>query len=243
MNENTEKILAENLFMKNEENFAHASFDREIAFYESICTGNMELVRVFMKPLCSEGCGILSEDSLRNLKYHMVVLAAMIARYCIKGGMSPEESYRLSDFYIMQTDKCNNEYEIHNIHSEMIKSYTNKMRRIKLNGIYSKQLIKAIDYIICNIHNRIKLIDVAKHLNISHEYLSRLFHKETGCTFSTYVNRMKIEEAATLLLYTEYSDYEISAMLSFVTQGYFIQVFKKFMGCSPKQYKKHYRIL
>lgn len=243
MNENTEKILAENLFIKNEENFSHASFDREIAFYESICTGNMELVRVFMKPLCSEGCGILSEDHLRNLKYHMVVLAAMIARYCIKGGMSPEESYRLSDFYIMQTDKCNSENEIRNVHSEMIKGYTNKMRRVKLNGIYSKQLIKAIDYIICNIHNRIKLIDVAKYLNISHEYLSRLFRKETGCTFSNYVNRMKIEEAATLLLYTEYSDYEISAMLSFVTQGYFIQVFKKFMGCSPKQYKKHYRIL
>ena len=109
MQQDTEKKIAEHLFSQREESFVHASFDREIAFYESICSGNMKLVRVFMKPLCCEGCGVLSEDPLRNLRYHMVVLAAVIARYCIKGGMSPEESYTLSDFYIMKTDKCRTE--------------------------------------------------------------------------------------------------------------------------------------
>lgn len=88
MSFDTERKIAEHLFSKREDDFEHASFDREVAFYESICSGNMELVKVFMKPLFCEGCGILSEDFLRNLKYHMVVLAAMIARYCINGGMN-----------------------------------------------------------------------------------------------------------------------------------------------------------
>lgn len=243
MNEKAKQITDERLFIPRKERFSHASFDREIAFYESICSGNMELVRVFMKPLCCEGCGILSEDSLRNIKYHMVVLAALIARYCIKGGMSPEESYSMSDFYIMKTDKCHTETEVREVHTEMIEGYTNKMRRIKLNGVFSKQIVKAVDYIICNLHSRILLNDVASYLKISPSYLSRLFRQETGETFSEYVNRLKIEEASSLLLYTECSDSEISNMLSYSSQSYFIKIFHKYTGSTPKKYKKKYKIL
>ncbi|MDE6781297.1 MAG: AraC family transcriptional regulator [Ruminococcus sp.] len=243
MDENSEKVIAENLFIPRDENIKHTSFDRELAFYESICSGNMELVRVFMKPLCSEGCGILSEDSLRNLKYHMVVLAAMIARYCINGGMSPEESYSMSDFYIMKTDKCRTEAEIHKVHSEMIEGYTNRMRRVKLTGVFSKQVVRAVEYIICNLHSRILLNDVARHLKISPSYLSRLFRQETGETFSEYVNRLKIQEASSLMLYTECSDSEVSNMLAYSSQSYFIKVFQKYKGTTPKKYKKKYKIL
>lgn len=242
MSFDTERKIAEHLFSKREDDFEHASFDREVAFYESICSGNMELVKVFMKPLFCEGCGILSEDFLRNLKYHMVVLAAMIARYCINGGMTPEESYSLSDFYIMKTDKCKTESEIRAVHVEMIEGYTDKMRQIKLSGVYSKQIVRAIDYIICHLHNRISLEETAERLKISASYLSRLFKQETGIAFGEYVNKLKIEEAASLLLYTEYTDTEISSLLGFSSQSYFIKIFKKHTGTTPKKYKKQYNI-
>ena len=238
----TEKKIAEHLFVKHEEGFEHASFDREIAFYEAICSGNMELVRVFMEPLFCEGCGILSEDPIRNLKYHMVVLAALIARYCINGGMTPEESYSLSDFYIMKTDKCTTEAEIRRIHVEMIEGYTEKMRKLKLKGVYSKQIVHAVDYIITRLHHRILIDDVADHLGISSSYLSRLFKSETGMNFTDFVGKLKVEEAASLMLYTDYSDLDISNLLGFSSQSYFIKVFRKFIGVTPKAYKKQYRL-
>ncbi len=240
LNENTEKMIAEHIFSQREADFEHASFDREIAFYESICSGNMELVKLFMKPLFSEGCGLLSEDKLRNLKYHLVILAAIIARYCIKGGMTPEASYSLSDYYINKIDKAISEDELNKIHIEMIEGYTNKMRKIKLSGVYSKQIVHTIDHIMRHLHDRILLEDTAKLLKISPAYLSRLFKKETGMPFGDYVNKLKIEEAASLLLYTEYSDTEISALLGFSSQSYFIKVFRKFIGTTPKKYKKQY---
>ncbi|HEZ7991413.1 MAG TPA: AraC family transcriptional regulator [Ruminococcus sp.] len=240
MRESEQKSVAEHLFSQHEESFEHASYDRELAFYESICSGNMELVRVFMKPLFCDGCGVLSEDSLRNLKYHLVILAAIIARYCIKGGMTPEESYGLSDFYILKTDKCSTEKELRAVHLEMIEGYTNKMRQIKLNGVYSKQIVHAVNYIICRLHSRVTLEQTAAHLKISSAYLSRLFKKETGMTFSDYVNKLKIEEAATLLINTEYPDTEISSMLGFSSQSYFIKVFRRYMNTTPKQYKRRY---
>ena len=54
MNEESEKMIAQHLFSAREAGLVHASFDREIAFYESICSGNIELVRMLSTPLCSE---------------------------------------------------------------------------------------------------------------------------------------------------------------------------------------------
>ena len=64
----------------------------------------------------------------------------------------------------------------------------------------------------------------------------------TGTPFSDYVNRMKTESAAALLLYSEYSDLDISNLFAFSSQSYFIKVFRRYMGMTPKEYKKTYRM-
>ncbi|HBB71789.1 MAG TPA: AraC family transcriptional regulator [Ruminococcus sp.] len=242
MNDHSERYVAEHLFSQREEDFEHASFDREIAFYESICSGNIELVKVFSTPLCGEGYGLLSEDPLRNLKYHYVISAALIARFCVNSGMTPEEAYNLSDIYIMKADKCRTQDEVHSAHTEMIESYTRNMRRVLNSGIYSKQVVKALDYISDHLHSRIMINDAAEYLQISPAHLSRLFKAETGIPFSTYVSKSKAEEAAKLLLFSEYTDLEISNLFCFSSQSHFITVFKKFIGVTPKEYKKQYRL-
>jgi len=40
------------------------------------------------------------------------------------------------------------------------------------------------------------------------------------------------------MLYSEYSDTEISTLFGFSSQSYFIKVFRKFIGVTPKEYKK-----
>lgn len=243
MSDYTEKFISSHLFLKREEGFEHAPFDREIACYESICSGNMELVRVFMTPLCGEGYGILSKDRLRNLKYHFVITAALVARFCINSGMSLEEAYNLSDLYIMKADECRTEEDVHAVHQEMIESYTRHMRRVRNSGIYSKQIVRALDYISDHLHGKIMIEDAAKHLKISPAYLSRLFKAETGIAFSSYVSKTKAEEAANLLTFSEYTDSEISNLLGFSSQSYFIKIFKKYIGVTPKEYKKRYKFL
>jgi hypothetical protein len=57
VSENTEKALARMLFREREDDFARASYDREIAFYESIGSGNIDMMHFFESPLFSEGCG------------------------------------------------------------------------------------------------------------------------------------------------------------------------------------------
>ena len=64
---------------------------------------------------------------------------------------------------------------------------------------------------------------------------------ETGIAFSNYVSKTKAEEAANLLTFSEYTDSEISNLLGFSSQSYFIKIFKKYLGVTPKEYKKRYK--
>lgn len=233
--------MTSHLFTHREDGFSYAPFDRETAFYESICSGNMELVKMFVSPLFCEGCGTLSKNYLQNLKYHFTITTALIARFCVNSGMTPEEAYSLSDIYIMKADECTEEDEIRSIHADMIENYTRKMRRISTGNVYSKRIVCAMDYISEHLHSRIRIEETAEYLQINPAYLSRAFKAETGMTFTDYVNRKKIEEAAGLLSYSEYSDLEISNLLCFSSQSYFIKIFKKYIGMTPKDYKKKYR--
>ena len=74
-----------------------------------------------------EGTGVLSRNALTNIKYHFVVTAAMLTRYCIDGGLEPEQAYRLSDFYILKMDTCTTVRQIADLHHEMAKDFTGKM--------------------------------------------------------------------------------------------------------------------
>lgn len=242
MQEETQKKIAELLFQQRENGFERASFDREIAFYESIGAGNLEMMHFFFAPLYCEGCGRLSKDELQNLKYHFVVLVALVARFCIRYGMTPEMAYQLSDLYIMQADECQTESQVRTVHKEMLEDYTRRMQKIRNSKIYSKQIVKAITYISEHLHSKIMLSDVSNYLNISDAYLSRVFKKETGMSFKEYVNYEKATAAANLLRYSDYSDLEISNLFCFSSQSYFIKIFRKYLGMTPKEYKKCYRV-
>ncbi len=239
---NDEKNLSAHLVSQRESLFVHASFDREMAFYESICSGDIETVKMLATPLCSEGYGLLSRDEIRNIQYHFVISAAMIARFCIGSGMSPEEAYQLSDYYIIRADECRSVKAVHEVHTAMLEGYTRKMRLVRNKGIYSKQIVRAIDYISDHLHSRVRLEGAAAHLGLSEAYLSRLFKSEVGMTFNDYANRKKAEAAANLLRYSDYTDLEISNLLAFSSQSYFIKIFKRYMGVTPKEFKKTYRM-
>lgn len=82
----------------------------------------------------------------------------------------------------------------------------------------------------------ISLGDVADDLGMNAIYLSQLFKRETGSTFSAYLTRVRINHAIRLLRTGEYKIYEVSEMVGYQTVQYFSKVFKKETGKNPKDY-------
>ncbi len=235
---NVEKNLSHTEFINREYSISHLSYEREMAFFQSIKEGNVSEAKRLFKPLDCKEMGRLSDDDLRNMKYHLVITVAFITRYCIEGGMEMEAAYNLSDIYIRSIDKCRSENEINLLHREVVDDYAQRMNIIHNKKRYPKSLTVCLDYIYNNLHTKITLEKLAEISELSPAYLSRLFHKEVGFTVSEYITRKRIEAAENMLKYFEYSCLEISEYLCFCSESHFIQVFKKHTGYTPKNYRR-----
>jgi len=76
----------------------------------------------------------------------------------------------------------------------------------------------------------------SKKFHMTPEYLSNLFAKETGVTFSTYLKELRMEKAISLLLEREKKIYEIAYLVGYPDPKYFSKVFKEYTGVSAKQF-------
>lgn len=141
------KRLDNTEFEENETESKHRPPSVEYSFYTAVKTGDMETVI----QNCNadsftnlEGTGVLSRNPVTNLKYHFVVTAAMLTRYCIDGGMEAEQAYRLSDFYILKMDSCTSLRQIADLHHTMAKDFTGKMILQKNYPYFPSQLCSAL---------------------------------------------------------------------------------------------------
>ncbi|MBQ8297418.1 MAG: helix-turn-helix domain-containing protein [Ruminococcus sp.] len=232
-----ERKLSHAEFLNREYNVTHLPYQHEMEFFQSVKQGDINKIRQLFKPLGCGEMGKLSDDSLRNLKYHLIITVAFITRYCIEGGMEMETAYNLSDVYIRSIDKCISEKEIHILHREIVEDFAQRMHIIHRTVLYPKQIVVCLDYIYDNLHTKITLERLAEIAGLSTSYLSKLFHKEVGVTVSQYITRKRIEAAENMLKYSDYSCIEISNYLCFSSESHFIQVFRKHTGFTPKCYR------
>lgn len=105
---------------------------------------------------------------------------------------------------------------------------------------YNEHIKKSIDYINSNYSIDLKIEDVCNHLNINKSYFCSIFKKETGYTFTTYLNKFRIEKSKELLKNNDLSILDIALEIGFNNHNYFTNTFKKFTGKTPLQYKKSF---
>jgi AraC-like DNA-binding protein len=78
---------------------------------------------------------------------------------------------------------------------------------------------------------------IAERLQCSPDYLSHLFHQETGEKLIHYIQRMRMEGAMLALESTNLYISEIAWSSGYQDPAYFARVFRKFTGESPQSYR------
>jgi AraC-like DNA-binding protein len=102
--------------------------------------------------------------------------------------------------------------------------------------IYTGTLVKkALLYFDEHAESHISRWKLADTVNVSEDYLTRIFHREMGCSLWEYLNLYRVYLAADLLTRTGDTIYEIAARTGFQDQAYFCRVFKKIYGKTPGQ--------
>ena len=237
---NPEKQLAYLAYVNRENDFQHHGYDEEMKQYLMMQSGDPGAVEESRRMMTRDTATALSTDPLRNLQYLFVACITLTTRFAIEGGLDGETAYNASDMYIRKLDQCRTEDEVMELHREMFSFFTSKMAALKKETVYTRAVSESIDYIESNLHMPLRIDEVAEHVNLSAGYFSVLFHRETGRAFSDYVLRRRIETAQNMLRYSDYSSTEISEILAFSSQSYFIRCFRNAVGITPSEYRRRY---
>ncbi|NMH70978.1 helix-turn-helix transcriptional regulator [Bacillus sp. RO3] len=105
------------------------------------------------------------------------------------------------------------------------------------------QIQKSKDYIARNCTDHISIRQVADQINISVPYFSKIFKEETGRNFVEYVTYVRLQRAVWLLRHTTHTIEHIAEELGFNTPNYFSGTFKKYVGLSPRDYRRTKEIM
>lgn len=84
---------------------------------------------------------------------------------------------------------------------------------------------------------------LAREVHVTPQYLTRLFRRFTGYSVQNYITRFRINRAKELLVGKPYLKVQsISHMSGFHDVSYFISVFRRQTGTTPKQFRKNYGV-
>ncbi|MFF2888216.1 bifunctional transcriptional activator/DNA repair enzyme AdaA [Paenibacillus sp. NPDC057967] len=94
------------------------------------------------------------------------------------------------------------------------------------------------EFLIGHHKQKLELRDIASHVGLSAFHLERLFKQETAVTPRVFLEKIRIDRAAHLLLYTEMSNLDICYETGFHSPSSFYKAFRQVKGSSPAEYRK-----
>lgn len=216
----------------------HNTYHYEQMYLNYIRAGNVDGLKAFFSNTSSIQVGQLADNTLRQQKNLMIVSATLATRCAIEGGLDIESAYQLSDIYIRESEKLQNAETLYQLQYSMLLDFTRRVAKAQIPLDATSDIYKSIRYIKQHTNQAITTSDVAAYVGKSRSHLSRCFKKELGFGINEFIMRCKLEEAKSLLTYTDKSISEISSYLCFSSQAYFQNVFKKKYKITPNEYRR-----
>jgi two-component system response regulator YesN len=210
----------------------------EKRFFEEILSGNLDTVTNCLDTFLNQVV-LAGEDNLTIVKdeaYKVMVLLDKrfdelfgTMKLGSKFSTILEEINELSDLKVIR-------YWLISRFQKYIAAMNDTRNAVNVNVIVRN----AIDYISREYAKNITLDDIAKKLNISPFYLSKILKKYTGTNYTDMVVDMRISNAKELLASSDFSIKEITYMSGFNSQNYFAKIFRKIVGVTPTEYRNLY---
>ncbi len=225
----------ESLYDNGTPNDIHNSYLLEEKIKKMVFDGDIDSFIEFTKQSQSIRDPIYSTNYLRNIKDNFIVASTLLSRVAIEAGLDVNNILNLNELYIRECEILNNPNEILNLKYKMVTDYINKVKQIKNCNPFIQ---KINNYIINNLSKSIEINDLTKYLNISKSTLCNKIKKITNKSVNYYILEYKINYSKELIK-KNISLSAISNNLGFSSQQHFSNVFKKFFGMTPLQYKNN----
>lgn len=125
-----------------------------------------------------------------------------------------------------------------------IKALTLSLLRHDKEGIFSlsgkldaQVLRPVIAYVDERLSEPVSMTEASRIAGMSYVYFSKYFKSRMGISFTEYVNRKRIAKASRMLAMSDRKMTDIAVSVGLENMAHFYELFKRFNGCTPKQFK------
>lgn len=205
--------------------------------------GQPELLQELFSAPPNIKAGRIAHDGLRQMKNMGICTATGLSRAAIRGGVDPQQAFKMSDLYIQKLELLQDVFTVEKLIQDMMLDFAEKVKRLHLPANGGNRFFQmCARFVSENIYTTIRAENMAKELGYTRAYLCTRFKQETGISLTQFIQKEKIAEAKRLLQFTDQDLGQIAALLDFSSQSHFQTVFKKITGETPMVYRNRTKI-
>ena len=231
-----------NAYQKRDENYVHGTYQFEQQILDLIKTGNrgkLEQLLLSFSLSSIQNEGSVATTALRQAKNVFIAQTALMGKCAaIPGGADTELIYQLIDQYSQECERMQTVEQITILQFQMLLDFASRVADAQIPAGVSSEIYHCIQYINSHVNEPISLDNLADEIGKSKSYTIKHFKDELGFNPGVYITHARIQEAKSLLRFTDKSLSEISSYLCFSSQSYFQNIFKKITGITPTEYRK-----
>lgn len=177
-----------------------------------------------------------TENALVNRKNLMIIFNTLCRKSVQKGHVHPVYIDDLSTRFGIRINQARSMTELDAIDNEMVHKYCLLVRNHSMKN-YSQIVQHCITHVDFHYAEPLTLAFFADMCHVTKSYLSSLFKKETGINLTDYIHSVRIRHSLLLLNSTTLPIHVVAAGCGYADVNYFIKIFKRINGISPKQYR------
>ena len=210
--------------------------NRTLECIKAVTSGNANLAVEKMKHIL-DYLGYVNSSETSELKKALYGLNILLASHMLNTSVHPAYIYGRVKSFQEQITETTSHNELLHLPFDMARKYALLVKKYTHDN-YSYLVRSIINYIDQHLESELSLADIAEVFGKNPSYISNTFKKEVGETLTTYVARERIQGSLKLFNTTTMSVADVSMAVGISDFGYFSKLFKKYVGISPREYKK-----
>ncbi len=213
-------------------------YEISTAITEAVKQGNLALALQFMQNNGALSSSMIrNTNTLRNAKNLCIIMNTQLRHSMEEIKIHPYRLDVISSEIARHIETLKSLDEAGKYFTRIIHRYCDLA--LEKNYSHTSALSQqAVTYIKMHLADNITVKDTAKALLVNANYLSGKFHKEMGMTFTAFVNKQRVEQAASLLTKTSMQIQQIAASVGYDNVSYFSKQFVRFYNKTPREYRQ-----
>ncbi|QQO09580.1 helix-turn-helix domain-containing protein [Breznakiella homolactica] len=177
-------------------------------------------------------------NNFKAIQFRVIELLVILSRSSIQSGIGRKVLMEENNYFLRWAQEVKTTDALRELLNIAVDHISNRL--FSFQGIrHATALRKADRYINEHLSKKITLREVAAASGLSAPYFSAVFKNEMGETLTTYLNRLRVDKAASMLIETDASISQISADCGFEDQSWFSKIFKQYTKTSPGKYREN----